>query len=142
MFWSFGLPLSSTVQAHTGRTAADGCHKDKKSGERHWHDNPPTQKPKKKFVEEKIIISSEAVLIDSCYDGDTCTTTSGEKIRLTCIDASEIKGPRADPEPAKAASDFLNSNVAGKELSIRRITKDSYERTVAELAKDSVNIQN
>ena len=76
------LPLSSTIKAHTGRTAADGCHKDKKSGERHCHDNPPTQKPKKKFVEEKIIISSEAVLIDSCYDGDTCTTTSGEKLDL------------------------------------------------------------
>ena len=45
------LPLSSTVQAHPGRTAADGCHEDKKSGERHCHDNPPTQKPKKKFVE-------------------------------------------------------------------------------------------
>ena len=140
-FGLLSLPLSSTVQAHTGRTPADGCHKDKKSGERHCHDNPPTQKPKKKFVEEKKIISSEAVLIDSCYDGDTCTTTSGEKIRLACIDTPEIKGPRANPEPAKAARDFLNSNVAGKEVSIRRITKDSYERTVAELAIDSVNLQ-
>ena len=81
------------------------------------------------------------VTIQSCYDGDTCTTTSGEKIRLACIDTPEIKGPRADPEPAKAARDFLNSNVAGKEVSIRRITKDRYERTVAELAKDGVNIQ-
>ena len=86
-------------------------------------------------------ISSESVVIDNCYDGDTCTTTSGEKIRLACIDTPEIKGPRADPEPAKAARDFLNSNVAGKEVSIRRITKDRYERTVAELAKDGVNIQ-
>ena len=63
------------------------------------------------------------------------------KIRLVCIDAPESKGLRADPEPAKAARDFLNSNVAGKEVSIRRITKDRYERTVAELAKDRVNIQ-
>ena len=140
-FGLLGLPLSSTVQANTGRTAADGCHEDKKSGERHCHDSPPTQKPKKKFFEEKKRISSEAVVIDSCYDGDTCTTTSGEKIRLACIDAPEITGPRADPEPAKAARDFLNSNVAGKEVSIRRITKDRYERTVAELVKDGVNIQ-
>ena len=136
-----GLPLSSTVQAHPGRTAADGCHEDKRSGERHCHDSPPTQKPKKKFFEEKKRISSEAVLIDSCYDEDTCITTSGVKIRLACIDAPEIKGPKADPKPAKAARDFLNSNVAGKEVSIRRITKDSYERTVAELAIDSVNLQ-
>ena len=67
---------------------------------------------------------SGTVVIDSCYDGDTCTTTSGEKIRLACIDTPEIRGPRADPEPAKAARDFLNSYVAGEEVSIRRITKD------------------
>ena len=35
----------------------------------------------------------------------------------------------------------MNSNVAGKEVSIRRITKDRYERTVGELVKDGVNIQ-
>ena len=56
-------------------------------------------------------------------------------------DTPEIKWPRADPEPAKTARDFLNINVAGKEVSIRRITKDRYERNVAELAKDGVNIQ-
>ena len=138
-FGFLGLSLNSTVEAHPGRRAADGCHKEKTTGERHCHYSP-TQKPKKKIV-KKIIISSEAVVIDKCYDGDTCTTTSGEKIRLACIDTPEIRGPRADPEPAKAARDFLNSNVAGKEVSIRRITKDRYERTVAELAKDGVNIQ-
>ena len=128
-FGLLGLAFSSTVEAHPGRRAADGCHNEKATGERHCHDSP-TQKPKKKIVEKKII-SSEAVVIDSCYDGDTCTTTSGEKIRLACIDTPEIRGPIANPEPAKAARDFLNSNVAGKEVSIRRITKDRYERTVA-----------
>ena len=137
-FGLLGLSFSSTVEAHPGRIA-DGCHQEKATGERHCHDSP-TQKLKKKIVEKKII-SSEAVVIDKCYDGDTCTTTSGEKIRLACIDTPEIKGPRADPEPAKAARDFLNSNIAGKKVSIRRITKDRYERTVAELAKDGVNIQ-
>lgn len=140
-FGLLGLAFSSTVEAHPGRRAADGCHNDKTTGKRHCHDDSaPTQKPKKKIVEKKII-SSEAVVIDSCYDGDTCTTTSGEKIRLACIDTPEIRGPRANPEPAKAARDFLNSNVAGKEVSIRRITKDRYERTVGELVKDGVNIQ-
>ena len=134
-----GLLFNSIVEAHPGRRAADGCHKETATGERHCHDSP-TQKPKKRKVEKKII-SSEAVVIDNCYDGDTCTTISGEKIRLACIDTPEIRGPRADPEPAKAARDFLNSYVAGEEVSIRRITKDRYERTVAELAKDGVNIQ-
>ena len=140
-FAFLGLSFSSTVEAHRGRRAADGCHNDKTTGKRHCHDDSaPTQKPKKKIVEKKII-SSEAVVIDSCYDGDTCTTTSGEKIRLACIDTPEIRGPRANPEPAKAARDFLNRKVAGKEVSIRRITKDRYERTVGELVKDGVNIQ-
>ena len=139
-FGLLGLSFSTTVEAHPGRRTADGCHNEKTTGERHCHDSPPTQKPKKKLLRKKII-SIESVVIDSCYDGDTCTTTSGEKIRLACIDTPEISGPKADPEPAKEARDFLNSNVAGKEVSIRRITKDRYERTVAELAKNVVNIQ-
>ena len=139
-FGLLGLSFSTTVEAHPGRTAADGCHNEKMTGERHCHDILPSQKPKKKNVDKKIK-SSEAVVIDSCYDGDTCTTTSEEKIRLACIDTPEIRGPRANPEPAKEARDFLNSKVAGKKVSIRRIYKDGFGRTVAELAKDGVNIQ-
>ena len=29
--------------------------------------------------------TSEKVVITSCYDGDTCTSSTGEKIRLACI---------------------------------------------------------
>jgi len=81
------------------------------------------------------------VTIQSCYDGDTCTSTTGEKIRLACIDTPELRGSRADPIPAKAARDYLNGLVAGKEVAIRRITKDRYGRTVAEISMDDVNIQ-
>ena len=81
------------------------------------------------------------VKIQSCYDGDTCTSTKGEKIRLACIDAPELKGKRADPVPARQARDYLNDLVSGKQVAIRRITKDRYGRTVAELLKDGVNIQ-
>lgn len=82
------------------------------------------------------------VIIQSCYDGDTCTTNSGEKIRLACIDTPELRGSRSDPISAKAARDYLNSLVAVEEVGIRRITKDRYGRTVAEISKDDVNIQN
>ena len=144
VFFGFlGLSVYSKVNAHPGRLASDGCHNQKATGERHCHENPASEPKKKINIKTNKInkINNDVVVIDSCYDGDTCTTTSGEKIRLACIDTPEIKGPRADPEPAKAARDFLNSNVAGKEVSIRRITKDRYERTVAELVKDGVNIQ-
>jgi micrococcal nuclease len=136
-FAFLGLSFSSKTFAHNGRLASDGCHKEKTTGERHCHDN--SQEPKKKIIKKSKEISITSDVIDSCYDGDTCTTTSGEKIRLACIDTPEIRGPNA--EPAKAARDFLNSNVAGKEVSIRRVTEDKYGRTVGELAKDGVNIQ-
>ena len=86
-------------------------------------------------------LAQTTITIDRCYDGDTCTSTDGEKIRLACIDTPELGGKRADPIPAKAARDYLNGLVAGEEVSIRRITKDRYGRTVAELSKDGVNIQ-
>ena len=86
-------------------------------------------------------LAQTTITIDRCYDGDTCTTTTKEKIRLACIDTPELKGKRADPIPAKAARDYLNSLVAGETLDIRRITKDRYGRTVAELSKSGINVQ-
>ena len=80
-------------------------------------------------------------IIKSCYDGDTCTTSKGEKIRLACIDSPELKGDKANPIPAKKARDFLNNLIANKQVFIRRITFDKYGRTVAELYKDEINIQ-
>ena len=80
-------------------------------------------------------------MIKSCYDGDTCTSINGEKIRLACIDTPELKGRKADPIPAKEAKDFLNNLVTNEEVSIRRITKDRYGRTVAELFKNDINVQ-
>ncbi len=80
-------------------------------------------------------------IIKSCYDGDTCTTTDGEKIRLACIDTPELKGEKAEPIAAKEARDFLNNLVTNEEIYIRRIAKDRYGRTVAELFKNDINVQ-
>ena len=80
-------------------------------------------------------------IINSCYDGDTCTTIYGERIRMACIDTPEIKGKKADPIPAKEARDFLNNLLVNKKVSIKRITKDRYGRTVGELFKNGLNIQ-
>ena len=81
------------------------------------------------------------VIIKSCYDGDTCTTNKGEKIRLACIDTPELKGPKAKTVEAKESKDFLNNIVANKQISLKRITKDRYGRTVGELFKNGLNIQ-
>ncbi len=103
-------------------------------------------KPQVLFLLVLLVVNSPAlalptVIIQSCYDGDTCTTNTGEKLRLACIDTPELKGKRADPIPAKAARDYLNGLVAGETVGIRRITKDRYGRTVAELSKNGVNVQ-
>ena len=81
------------------------------------------------------------VFIKDCYDGDTCTSLNGEKIRLACIDTPELKGWKADPIPAKEARDFVNKLVANEKVTIKRITNDRYGRTVGELFKNGVNIQ-
>ena len=83
----------------------------------------------------------QTTIIKSCYDGDTCTTIDGERIRLACIDTPEIKGKKADPIPAKEAKDFLNNLLVNKKVYIKRITKDRYGRTVGELFKNGLNIQ-
>ena len=90
---------------------------------------------------ESAFATLPTVFIKECYDGDTCTTSKGETIRLACIDTPELKGKKADPIQAKEARDFVNKLVANKKVSIKRIAKDRYWRTVAELFKDDVNIQ-
>ena len=117
---------------HGGSMNGDGCHNDKKNSGYHCHRS--TRK-------ENLNSNNTSINIKSCYDGDTCTSTQGEKIRLACIDTPELRGAKADPVPAKEARDYLNRLIAGKDVDIRRITKDRYNRTVAELSINGVNIQ-
>ena len=88
-----------------------------------------------------LIAALASVFIASCYDGDTCRTNTEERIRLACIDTPELRGKRANPKPATAARDYLRSLVVGREVGIRRITTDRYDRTVAELFVDGTNVQ-
>ena len=120
---------------HGGRLNGEGCHNEKKNGNYHCHRS--TKKENLNSNNSKNI----NINIESCYDGDTCTSRQGEKIRLACIDSPELRGPKADPIPAKKARDFLNSLVAGRDVDIRRITKDRYNRTVAEISINGTNIQ-
>lgn len=85
--------------------------------------------------------AAETVTIKSCYDGDTCTTTTGEKIRLACIDTPELRGKKAQPAPAMTAKYHLNGMLMNQKVGIRRIKTDRYGRTVAELFIDGTNVQ-
>lgn len=48
-----------------------------------------------------LLAALASVFIASCYDGDTCTTDTSDKIRLACIDTPELRGKGAQPERAK-----------------------------------------
>ena len=89
----------------------------------------------------KPVEALPTVKIRDCYDGDTCTTSTGEKIRLACIDTPELRGKRAKPAPAMAAKYHLNGMVMNQTVGIRRIKKDRYGRTVAELFLNGTNVQ-
>ena len=93
------------------------------------------------FIESLKSNDFKSIKIISCYDGDTCTSSEGEKIRLACIDTPEIRGNKINKEQAFLARDFLNSKVKGKSVSLKRITTDIYNRTVGELYINKINIQ-
>ena len=86
--------------------------------------------------------SSSIVEVVRCYDGDTCTLSTKEKIRLAGIDAPEKKGtlggkgqPRA--QEAKVA---LSDQVVGKKINLIRHGTDRYGRTVGEFCQGSKSI--
>ena len=85
--------------------------------------------------------TSEEVVITSYYDGDTCTSSTREKIRLACIDTSELRGKHAEAVPAKEGRDYLRELLVSRKATIRRITTNRHGRTVAELFVNSSNVQ-
>ena len=87
-----------------------------------------------------LLAALASVVIASCYDGDTCTTT-GERLRLACIDTPELTGKRAQPSTAEAAREHLRGLVEGEVVGIRRIKEDRFGRTVAELFLGTTNVQ-
>ena len=62
-----------------------------------------------------LLAALASVVIASCYDGDTCITTTGERFRLACIDTPELRGKRAKLESATAARDHLRWSSGGQE---------------------------
>tara|TARA_Y100001968_G_scaffold238474_1_gene221842 strand:- start:645 stop:1163 length:519 start_codon:yes stop_codon:yes gene_type:complete len=137
-FFIISFPSKSQILtpfyfAHRGALNLEGCHNSKEINIYHCHQNS--------YQQEINRLDYLSVVIEDCYDGDTCKSTQGEKIRLACIDSPELRGPKANPVSAKLARDFLNNKVAGKEVSIRRITKDKYGRSVAELSINGINLQ-
>ena len=78
---------------------------------------------------------AESVMIKRTIDGDTVVTTTGERVRLACIDA-----PERGSKGAAAATRSLREQVEGRRTGVRRITRDRYGRTVGELFPNGQNV--
>jgi len=79
---------------------------------------------------------AKADVITKVYDGDTVTTSSGEKIRLACIDSPEMsnnKHGKKDPIGGPVSKKWLSDLILNTDVRVQRITKDLYGRTVARL---------
>jgi micrococcal nuclease len=75
-----------------------------------------------------------AETVKSVYDGDTFTLSTGEKVRLACIDTPEMRNTakkKADKPAAIASRDYLQSLIGSADVTVDRVGKDLYGRTIA-----------
>ena len=137
---TLGLALTLTamgappVLSHGGGLDSQGCHTNRKTGDRHCHrSGGSTPKPSAGLI-------SGPVTLVSVGDGDTVRVTSrqGENvtIRLACIDAPET----AQGSSGKWSTQTLKGLIQGKSISLKPQVKDRYGRTVAEIYVGNRNI--
>ena len=122
------------VTAHGGGLDSEGCHNNRKTGDRHCH-----HKSGSSSKHRSGLVSGPVKLL-SVGDGDTIRVTSrqGEKvtIRLACIDAPET----AQGNSGRWSTQTLKGLIQGKDISLKPQVKDRYGRTVAEIYVGSRNI--
>ena len=78
-----GLWLPAAVDAHRGGLHVARCHL--QGGSYNSVVRCPRKSQSATDAPQRWV--SGTVAIHSCFDGDTCLTSKGEKIRLACIDA-------------------------------------------------------
>jgi hypothetical protein len=54
------LTLPVSVLAHPGRTDANGCHTNRKTGEYHCHNTPAISETKKARTEARVLVKTKA----------------------------------------------------------------------------------
>jgi endonuclease YncB( thermonuclease family) len=94
-------------------------------------------------TEIPVSVVAAPAIVARCVDGDTCTLTSGEKVRLLVIDAPELRGARCGRERVMAikARDRLSELVAGRRVELERSPKrDAFRRTLATIAIDGRDV--
>ena len=135
----------SSAWAHPGRTNAQGCHTNKKTGEYHCHGTKtapakkqaPAQKAPEKAKTKDTVFEATVIRVS---DGDTITVQNADyeqiRVRLYGIDAPENKQPGG-----AEATAFLMS-LQGQTVKVTEMDTDRYSRMVAviEHGGKSVNL--
>lgn len=97
-----------------------------------------TQEQAESVVSTKKTLSGELCDVESVYDGDTAWVVCNgqrEKLRLYCIDAPEMQ-----QKPwGRQSRDHLRS-IIGDAVSVERMDRDRYGRTVARIWSSNLDL--
>jgi endonuclease YncB( thermonuclease family) len=115
--------IQSVSHSHSGRTNAEGCHKDNKKNNYHCHSSKKNNKSKKEYKAYKII------------DGDTIHFEN-IKYRFSGIDAPETK-QTCEYEKKKFLCGIFATKALKEKISNKKITcidesVDRYKRIIGE----------
>ena len=136
MLWLLLLLLNTApALAHSGRTNAQGCHRESATGETHCHNAAPIQSEPQQQPDYAAPWS-----VVSIGDGDTIRVSQGSHrltVRLACIDAPE----RSQAPYGEESREHLKALLSvGDSASLRIVARDRYKRAVAEVFKGDSNI--
>lgn len=136
---ALSLPILSF--AHPGRTNAQGCHNNRKTGDYHCHNSgsakapakvaapAPSKPPKAATTTAKAVPTEYLATVIRVSDGDTIVIRTADyediKIRLYGIDA-----PESGQDGGDVATAFL-APLQGQTVKIIEMATDRYSRTVA-----------
>ena len=132
---ALGLSCVGTVLAHPGGVAQDGCHKDRKSSERHCH---PERKNSKRSPGQQEIEGTWTGRVVWVTDADSLRAEikgSIMEIRLADIDAPE----RDQPYAWQATLELIDL-VRDREILIVPRDVDRYGRVVARVHVNGIDV--
>jgi micrococcal nuclease len=156
----FLLISPQNVFAHSGRTDANGCHTNRKTGGYHCHNESAVIKIKEARIEARESVNMQArsesstettqpanieekFLVSRVIDGDTIELVGGNKVRYIGIDTPETLDPRKPVQCfGKEASVKNKELVEGKMVRLEKdITdKDQYGRLLRYVYVDNIFI--
>jgi len=121
--------LAIDAFAHSGGMDANGCHIERKSGERHCHGN--TARSRSLCNRTAPQAGEDEVLhgrVVSVTDGDTFKA----KIQGATLDfrMSDIDAPESDQPFGREATQILKAALEGKDVVMLRVDENTYGRIV------------